>query len=370
MGRARFALVTAAARLILPEAGSRAIRLSPGAIGRNAMTRNADPAERRAQVCFVLGTVQLGMTYGAANATGMPTERHAMEIVHTAIERGIRWIDTARDYRYAERRIGQAVDGASARDVQIITKLDPLRDVPSDAPPASAVAAAVASLAASREALRRDRIDALLLHRAVHRTAWHGEVWRFLRAERDAGRIVRLGVSVQSPQEALAVLADYDVEHIQLPFNILDHRWNAAGIVDALRTRSDITVHARSVLLQGLLTGAPHARWPALTGISPTDIVERLRIIARELGREDTRDLAIAYVRAQDWIDGVVIGVETKEQLLHNLALFERPPLGAAAASALADIPHVPEALLDPAQWPDARTALTGTLTSSTVAGR
>ena len=55
-----------------------------------------------------------------------------------------------------------------------------------------------------------------------------------------------LGVSVQSPQEALTALACSDVRHIQMPFNLLDWRWREAGaiaapaavinaIVDALR---------------------------------------------------------------------------------------------------------------------------------------
>lgn len=44
---------------------------------------------------LALGTVQLGLPYGAANVTGMPTEEEAVAIVREAVAGGVRELDTA-----------------------------------------------------------------------------------------------------------------------------------------------------------------------------------------------------------------------------------------------------------------------------------
>jgi hypothetical protein len=47
---------------------------------------------------LALGTVQLGLPYGAANSTGMPTEEEAVAIVREAVAGGVRELDTAHGY--------------------------------------------------------------------------------------------------------------------------------------------------------------------------------------------------------------------------------------------------------------------------------
>ena len=58
-------------------------------------------------------------------------------------------------------------------------------------------------------------------------------------------------------------------------------------------------------------------------------------------------------MRGQDWIDGIVIGMETEEQLDRNLALFDGAGMSPAQ---IADIeprlPRFPDALVNPALWP------------------
>ena len=301
---------------------------------------------------LVLGTAQLGLGYGVANQTGMPSESEAITLLHTAIRAGIDHIDTARAYGDSERRIGLALADPALLPVTIVTKLDPLAALRENGSEEDTLAAVTASLAASRQALGRDRLDTVLLHRAAHRTQWGGVVWRTLLGERDAGRIDAVGVSVQSPSEGLAALDDRQVGHIQLPFNLLDRRWHDAGVIDVLRHRPDITVHVRSVFLQGLLTGNA-IRWPAVPGVEFAVVLQQLKVLAASLGRSGLTDLCLAYVRGQAWIDGIVIGVETVDQVKANLALFERAPLRAAdIAATCAALPALPDTFLDPARWP------------------
>ena len=309
---------------------------------------------------FVLGTVQIGMPYGIANAHGMPDETRAASLLDAAFDMGVRNLDTARAYGLAEQRIGQALARRRSTDIAICTKLDPLAALDAAASAEAAVAAAEESVARSRAALGLARLDSLLLHRAWHRTGWGGALWAALRRLRDEGQIGRLGVSVASPAELDAALDDADVAHVQLPFNLLDARWAASGAVARLRAaRPRVCVHVRSVLLQGLLADRPGTAWPAVAGVEPARVLDRLRELARNAGHANVASLALAYARAQDWIDGIVMGVDTLEQLRANVAGFQSPALAAAQADELARaMPSMPEDLLDPARWPAARTTL------------
>ena len=299
---------------------------------------------------LVLGTAQLGMSYGAANLTGQPAEDEAKLILRAAVNAGVRWIDTAAAYGSAEQRIGAALPGSLR--VRVATKLSALDELDARTTPGEIKWAVRDSVRRSCTRLKADRLEVLMLHRAAHLTAFDGAIWNAVKAYRDEGVIYDLGVSVYSPEEALQAIADRDVRHIQLPFNALDWRWRASGVIEAFAQRPNVTIHARSALLQGLLAAGPEARWPQVEGIDPTDLHARLMRTARDLRRDSVADLCLAYVRAQSWIDGVVVGMENVQQLALNLALFKRPALTPdEIAEVDAALPRASERLLNPALW-------------------
>lgn len=299
---------------------------------------------------FVLGSVQLGQAYGAANRTGKPSHAAALALLRRAADYGIRQFDTARSYGDAEERLGEALSG---RPVFTVTKLSPLNELGDAASAADAVAAVDASIAQSCAALRKDHLDCLLLHRAAHMTQYQGAIWHRLTEYVRSGTIRRLGVSVQSPDEAEAALAAPAVKHIQMPFNLLDWRWREAGIVDALTARTDVVVHVRSVFLQGLLANDDPLLWPAIDGVDAVEVLREIGKLVADLERDGPADLCMAYARGQDFIDGVVIGLETEEQLERNLRLSIRRPLSQAECRLVEDcMPRFPVELLNPALWP------------------
>ena len=305
----------------------------------------ARPAE------LVLGSVQLGLAYGAANRTGKPTRGAALRLVHRAADAGITNFDTARAYGDSEDRLGEVL--GTRANIRTVTKLSPLAELPPDSRREDVRSAVDASIDASLEALRRDRLDCLLLHRASHRTDFGGAVWDRLIELLEEGVILSLGVSVQSPDEALAALDCCDVQHLQMPFNILDWRWREAGVIDRIRSRAHLTVHARSVFLQGLLATSDPRVWPAIHGVDAAAILDAVSSLAARLGRESVADLCLAYARGQDWIDGVVVGMETEDQLDANLHLCARAPLSPADCALVeSELPRLPPQLLNPALWP------------------
>jgi spore coat polysaccharide biosynthesis protein SpsF len=292
---------------------------------------------------LTLGTAQFGMPYGIANRTGVPGRSEIARIVHRAIDHGVTHIDTARLYGESEARLGEALAAGWRRRVSLITKLAPI----AEGEPATARSAVDASVRESCRALRVDHLDILLLHRAATRLVADGAAWQRLLELKREGVVGSLGVSAQSPEEAELAAADPDVDAIQLPFNLLDHRWR-----EAPPRRRKLLVHARSIFLQGLLAGAPPERWPRIPGLDIGALVTTLEALVRELGRRSMADLAISFARAHGWIHSLVLGIETEAQLTENLAIFAAPPLDEAAVATIRRrLPVLPDRLLDPARW-------------------
>lgn len=300
---------------------------------------------------LTLGTVQLGMSYGRANVSGQPALEEARAIVHTAIAHGVTALDTARAYGESEAVLGAVLTGAWHSRVRVITKLDPLAGLAMDAPAAEVHEAVDASVRLSKQHLRLAHLPVLLLHRWELRRWWNGAAWQRLVELRDAGQIGVLGASVSHPWEALEALADPDVKHVQIPYNLLDWRWTEEGVDRAAEARPEVVIHTRSALLQGVLAAEPET-WPEVPGVDAEECVRRLRGLVKELERESVLDLCLAYVRSQPWITSVVVGCETVDQLREILDIFRRPRLTPEACARVRErIPRAPEQLLNPAHW-------------------
>lgn len=300
---------------------------------------------------LTLGTAQLGMEYGIANCYGKPTTEGAISLIHKAIEYGLNSIDTARGYGEAEYRVGQALEGSFAGKARVVTKLDPLLWLEANQSAPSISAAVEASVYRSCRELGLSQLPVLLLHRWAHRHAYNDRIWQKLREMKGEKVIGLLGASVQSPEEALEALDDPEINLIQLPFNFLDWRWRKAGVIQALAKRKDLAVHARSVFLQGVLISEISV-WPRLKGVDSPKLAAEIEQLVAELGRESRADLCIAYVRAQPWIDSLVIGMETMEQLETNIRLFKNKPLTVEEAHMVEEkFSEAPIELLNPALW-------------------
>jgi len=306
---------------------------------------------KKVQSELVLGTAQLGMEYGIANKTGEPSRSAANKIVRTAIAHGVTSIDTARAYGDSEPILGEALSGAWRSRVDVVTKLDPFASLASDASTLEARNAVDESVRRSCEALGVKQLSTLLLHRWKHYYQWKGAVWERLLEVREEGRIASLGASVYEPEEALAAIEDPEIRHLQIPMNVLDWRWKAAGVDRAFLRRPEIVIHARSALLQGLLADSG-VSWPLASQFDAARFLRSLRDFARRSHRENVIDLCLAYVRSLPWITSVVVGCETLGQLEQNLRLFCTPHLTAEQCDELeSSLPVAPEELLNPSKW-------------------
>ncbi|HSS98219.1 MAG TPA: aldo/keto reductase, partial [Terriglobales bacterium] len=267
-----------------------------------------------------------------------------------AIAHGVTQIDTARAYGESEAVLNEALRGAWRSRTSVITKLDTLESVAHDAEAEVVQTAVDRSIAESCQALGTKFLPVLLLHRSHHRTDWNGTAWKRLLELKAKGSIGVLGVSVYDPGEALAALLDPDVQHLQIPMNILDWRWKANKVDRAIASRPDVVVHARSAFLQGLLLHSWEL-WPRVD-YDASACVDKLKNLAHSFKRENVADLCVAYLRSQKWITSIVIGCETSAQLQQNLELFRKAKLTSDQCDELENsLPKATEALLNPSKW-------------------
>lgn len=299
---------------------------------------------------LVLGTVQLGVPYGAANTAGLPDSDTAAGVLDAARATGITHLDTARAYGISEDRIGIALGRGLSEHVGVITKIAPLDLLGADAEPAFGDSLVEASVQRSLRALAASSVDALLLHRAAD---WAKPGVRDALVDvRDAGIARMVGVSLSTPAELLDVLSDSDCAYIQLPFNLLDRRWLDDAVQAALAARPDVVVTARSAYLQGLLVAGESATWPANAPEDPSAVIAAVDALVSQLGRSSRADLCLAYVLGHSFVTSVVAGAESPEQVRDTAALAARAPLTADEIALVHEqLGAGSDTLVDPSTW-------------------
>lgn len=302
---------------------------------------------------LVLGGAQLGLSYGITNRAGQPSKKTAEKILKIAIANGVNYIDTARAYGNSEDIIGEALSSGWQGRAQIITKLSPLVECSTESSKNTVNAFVDSSIFRSLASLRLEALDVLMLHRASHVFQWNGAVWDRLIEHKNENRIHRLGVSVQTPDELESVLDIQDIVFIQMPFNILDWRWDKVinKIIEE-KKRRELIIHTRSTLLQGLLTSESKELWSQAHISRPEAIIKWLECQTEINNKKSIAGLCLSFVMSCDWVDGVVVGMESYEQLLENIEIFSKKKLlQSAIILALESRPFADERTLNPACW-------------------
>jgi spore coat polysaccharide biosynthesis protein SpsF (cytidylyltransferase family)/aryl-alcohol dehydrogenase-like predicted oxidoreductase len=311
------------------------------------------PTQTKPASKLVLGTAQLGMTYGVANKTGMPSQQLADELIKTAIVNGVYWLDTASAYGRSEEVIGRALKSGWQERGSVITKLGLLADCPNDAIEAIVKAFVDESIFRSCTRLQSQTIDVLMLHRMEHQKAWGGAAWSTLLDHKAAGRIKVLGVSVQNPDELVMALEEDEIEFIQMPFNVLDWRWTKLiEKIRTVKTRRALKIHVRSGLLQGLLISEELDHWRRANVDSPEPIQNWLKQMTADTDSQSVAAFCLNYAKSLDWVDGVVVGMETKAQLLENIHIFTSDDFTQEQLERVSELrPKVASPTLNPSQW-------------------
>ena len=109
---------------------------------------------------------------------------------------------------------------------------------------------------------------------------------------------------------------------MQLPFNLLDHRWPPTTVTGrASRRGRTSSSPCRSAYLQGLLVSA-RGRVAAATRDSSRPTWPRASAgWSASWGATSAADLCLAWVLGHPWVTSVVVGAETADQVRDSARL-------------------------------------------------
>jgi len=255
-----------------------------------------------------IGTVQFGLDYGISNRSGRCPPEEVVRILKRADRLKIHLLDTASAYGQSEQVLGQSLPAGS--DFRIVTKLGPFNF---SATPSEAEAKVRADYAASRQRLGSRTLHGLLVHNFSDVQGPCGDVlMTALQNFKATGEVEKFGVSVYSAEQIDYVLDHYEIDLIQIPFNILDQRLKESGHLGRLRERN-IEIHVRSVFLQGLLLMDCDAVPAFFEPIRP--LLRHLKTCAADAGFTPLA-AALAFVKSTHEVDAVIVGITREAELV------------------------------------------------------
>lgn len=257
---------------------------------------------------LILGTVQFGLDYGINNTDGVVPKNQVSEILDFASEMGVTTLDTAEAYGDAITIIGN-YHRKSNKAFSIINKIKS-----SDRSNFNLET----YLKSSLSELHISRYDLLMFHSYLdYKNNPH--LFEDLRVAKSKGLTTNLGVSLYTNQELEWVLNDDQVDVIQLPFNLLDNDSVKGKLLRRAKANGK-TIHVRSVFLQGLFFRCVSTFPEQLDSLKTH--VNTLIDLTKEHDISMS-NLALQYVLSKDYIDGVVIGVDSLDQLKENIRVAQ-----------------------------------------------
>ncbi len=267
-----------------------------------------------------IGTVQFGLDYGISNGNGQTDVDEIKKILDKARLFNIKIIDTAKAYGSSEYVLGEV----GVQDFKIVTKIFATNhlDVSNQ-------------INNSLSLLKTNKLYAVLVHN-IKDIVSDFCIWESLLKNKKANRVSKIGFSFNEISEIEQVLKLKIVpDIIQIPFNILDHRFSD---IAKYFKKKGCEIHTRSSFLQGLFFCNPN---------DLSDYFKDVKQYIFEL-QNNSKYLAsdlLMYCLKQDFIDSVVIGLNNSNQLMEIINTLEN------SSEIIIDTPELSESVLAPSNW-------------------
>lgn len=263
-----------------------------------------------------LGTVQFGLDYGIKGQK-KPDLEDAVAWLDYATQNGISAIDTAKAYGTAEQVVGEFLRRKTISRDKLFISTKMLPNLLDEYEPKDYEKIVESELNAQLQTLGTDHVDAYIYHSA--RYAFDEDKIEAISAMKKKGFALKTGVSVYEPEEAFACLKNPNVEFMQMPYSIFDHRMKKSGVFDSPDT-GNCEIHTRSAFIQGLITMDENDVPPYLEKAKP--IVQKIRKLSEEEGISRVA-LALQYVKREKAVSHLVFGVDSLDQLKEDIKVFE-----------------------------------------------
>ena len=286
---------------------------------------------------IILGTVQFGLNYGINNNKIKPDSKEIEKILNYSFDTGIEILDTAESYGSSQLEIGK-YHKKSNNKFKVITKSNS-NFIALDHNIEKRILNNIKELGVSN-------LYSYMFHSFNDFVNNYVKNIDELMLCKEKGLFEKTGVSIYTNTEFETILDEYNVDLIQLPFNLLDNVNKRKKLIEKAKSRG-IEIHTRSVFLQGLffmqINRIPQKIYPLRNALI------KLNQIAKSYNI-DINQIALNYVMQQDGIDKVLIGVDNLNQLKTNLNTIDYI-LNDEIIELVNNIDIEDENLLNPSNW-------------------
>ena len=264
-----------------------------------------------------LGTVQFGLDYGVFNTPKKDPE-YCINCLDYATQNGIEAIDTATAYGDAERIVGEFLSRKTINRDKLFISTKHLPNILDDYGRDDYVRVIRENLHRSLAVLNTDYVDAYYFHSS--RYAFQPELLEAISVMQKEGLAKEVGVSVYYPDEAMACFDDPNINCIQAPYSIFDHRMKESGVFRS-GNESGFDIDVRTVFVKGLIRLHEDEIPDHLIKAKP--ILADLDKICKETGYSRI-ELAMGYVKREKEIRHLVFGIRDLEQLKEDISSFDK----------------------------------------------
>jgi aryl-alcohol dehydrogenase-like predicted oxidoreductase len=297
-----------------------------------------------------LGTWQIGASWGSV------TEGDAIKLLHTAIDQGINFFDTADVYGdgRSERLIAQVL-GERSEKIHVATKAG--RRLQPHVADGYNKENLTAFVERSLMNLKRETLDLVQLHCPPVDVYYRPEVFDALDGLKKAGKILHYGVSVEKVEEAIKATEFPGIASVQIIFNIFRQR--PIDLFFPLAQKRDVGILARLPLASGLLGGkitkktqfAPDDhrsynrqgeqfdRGETFSGVDLDVALEAVERV-RDLVPSDTSmaSFAMRWILEHPEVTCVIPGARNESQVIENVKASDLPELSSMQIESLTQI--------------------------------
>jgi aryl-alcohol dehydrogenase-like predicted oxidoreductase len=296
---------------------------------------------------MMVSTVGFG-AWAIGGSWGVVDDEQSMRALHTAVDAGVNFVDTADVYGDGRsERLVARLRRERPRDVILVaTKAG--RRLPAQTPEGYSRENLTAWVERSLVNLEMEAVDLLQLHCPHPGVYDRADVFGALDDLAKAGKIRHYGVSVETTDEALASLRYPGVQSIQIIFNMF--RFRPAEVVFPEAAQRKVGILARVPLASGRLTGKLSADSEFATDDHRTfnregqlfDKGETFSGVPYDVGLEAVEQLlplvpegvtlaqmALRWILMFEAVTCTIPGARTEEQARENAAAALLPPLPA-----------------------------------------
>ncbi|WP_373495266.1 aldo/keto reductase [Aquiflexum sp.] len=305
---------------------------------------------------WMVSEISLG-TWQVGGGWGKPfDQRNANEIIHTAIDNGINFIDTADVYDegQSEAAVGKAIKERSEK-IYVATKCG--RQIQPHIPEGYTTKALRGFVEASLKNMNLETIDLIQLHCPPTPVYQRDDIFGLFDKLKEEGKIQALGVSVETVEEAITAMKYDNVLSIQIIFNMF--RLKPAEELFTHKSIDDFGIIARVPLASGLLTG----KYNSATEFAPddhrnfnrhgeafdkgetfsgVDYETGLKVVGelKALFGEDTAlsEWAIKWILMHPQVSTVIPGASNVNQVESNVKSSEHLPISPYKMEAVKDL--------------------------------